>query len=198
MKARDRQACLRPGGPKFTPLHLSKQPADFDSVLREQPADPLRPDGGTISIERIRDLIPHAGSMCLLERVVRYDDTSIDCETRSHLDANNPLRRNGRLSCLCGIEYAAQAMALHGALGSNPELAEASSTPGNHGDGPRHGFLASVRDTRASQSDLDAVADTLKVKARLEFGDASRVIYSFRLLAGEQELLSGRAAVVLG
>lgn len=69
-----------------------------------------------IGASRIRELIPHAGAMCLLERVIEYDDASICCEARSHLDVDNPLRHNGRLSTLCGIEYAGQAMALHGAL----------------------------------------------------------------------------------
>jgi len=77
-----------------------------------------RPTSTAIDAGSIRELIPHAGTMCLLEHVVAFDDTSIRCETRSHLDVNNPLRYKGRLSSLCGIEYAAQAMALHGALKS--------------------------------------------------------------------------------
>ena len=36
--------------------------------------------------------------------------------TRSHLDPDNPLRRGDALSALHLVEYAAQAMAAHGAL----------------------------------------------------------------------------------
>ena len=58
-------------------------------------------------------LIPHQGTMCLLDTVERWDDTSITCTTASHRDATNPLRRDNQLEAICGLEYAAQAMAVH-------------------------------------------------------------------------------------
>ncbi len=85
-----------------------------------------------IDAERIRKLVPHAGNMCLLERVVACDAASIRCETRSHLDQSNPLRRNGHLASICAIEYAAQAMALHGAL-TAPGHIGALTAPGHIG-----------------------------------------------------------------
>jgi predicted hotdog family 3-hydroxylacyl-ACP dehydratase len=147
--------------------------------------------------------------MCLLEHVVAYDDTSICCETRSHLDAGNPLRYKGRLSSLCGIEYAAQAMALHGALKTGAfgtsALKSGAATAASDGRaqlsdpaGARHGFLASVRDTRISRRYMDDLNCPLSVNAVLEFDDASRVIYAFSVKAGDAPLVSGRAAVVLG
>src|ERR1700684_857491 len=54
--------------------------------------------------------------MCLLESVLRWDATRIECRTATHRDTDNPLRSHGRLGCACGVEYAAQAMAVHGAL----------------------------------------------------------------------------------
>ena len=39
---------------------------------------------------------------------------AIRCVARGHRDADNPLRAGGELPALCGIEYAAQAMAAHG------------------------------------------------------------------------------------
>jgi hypothetical protein len=60
--------------------------------------------------------IPHQGSMCLLAAVVDWSADGISCRAVSHADPANPLRAEGRLGAANGIEYAAQAMALHGAL----------------------------------------------------------------------------------
>ena len=142
-----------------------------------------------INVERIRELVPHTGKMCLLERVVACDAASIRCETRSHLDRANPLRRDGHLSSVCAIEYAAQAMALHGALNATPPS-------GASGD-VRHGYLASVRDMRCHTHSLDEHTAELIVSAKLIFDESSRMIYSFAVAAGETELVTGRAAVIL-
>jgi predicted hotdog family 3-hydroxylacyl-ACP dehydratase len=61
-------------------------------------------------------LIPHQGSMRLLERVISWDEDHILCETGAHLLAGNPLRRDGRLSAVTAIEFAMQAAAVHGGL----------------------------------------------------------------------------------
>ena len=65
---------------------------------------------------RILELIPHKGTMCLLDEAVGWSDAKITCRARSHLSPDNPLRRNGGLAGLCGIEYGLQAAALHGAI----------------------------------------------------------------------------------
>ena len=64
--------------------------------------------------------IPHQGSMCLLDYVEAWDRERIRCRASSHRAADNPLRAYGRLGAACGIEYAAQAMAVHGALLAPP------------------------------------------------------------------------------
>ena len=152
---------------------------------------------GPIDIDRIRELVPHAGKMCLLERVLEYNDLSIRCETISHLDPDNPLRYKGHLSGICGIEYAAQAMALHGTLKSPQASPHPEQTAGPAATSVRHGYLASVRDVCCSARYLDAFATPLIVGAELVFEDSSRVIYSFTIEAGDTELITGRAAVVL-
>ena len=151
-----------------------------------------------ISIERIRELVPHAGDMCLLERVVAYDAVSISCETHSHLDQANPLRRDGHLSSVCAIEYAAQAMALHGALTApgNTGASNAAAPRNALGIG-RRGYLASVRDMRCHTPYLEQHIGALTVNAQLLFDETSRMIYSFTVAAGGAKLVSGRAAVVL-
>ena len=60
--------------------------------------------------------IPHQGSMCLLDEVIEWTSVNIRCRSESHHREDNPLRAHGRLGAACGIEYAAQAMAVHGAL----------------------------------------------------------------------------------
>ena len=135
---------------------------------------------------RIRRLIPHCGTMCLLDRVTAWDAKNIQCRAVSHRDSGNPLRRNGRLSAICGVEYAAQAMALHGALNRN------------RGQSQRAGYLASLRNVACHVADLATSGAELTVEAKLLLGDGNRVIYAFRVHCNRTPLVSGRAAVVLG
>jgi predicted hotdog family 3-hydroxylacyl-ACP dehydratase len=132
----------------------------------------------------IARLIPHSGTMCLLDGVSAWDDTSIRCTAVSHRDPDNPLREAGRLAAVCGVEYAAQAMAVHGGLASG-------------GKRPAAGYLASVRDLTCNAGRLDDVAEDLIIEAEKLMGEGSSVIYGFTVRAGTRELLSGRAAVVI-
>ena len=147
-----------------------------------------------IGIDRIRELVPHAGTMCLLDRVVEFSVDSIRCETDSHTDPGNPLRRNGHLSGICAIEYAAQAMALHAALGS----AGAATARATNPDPAHHGYLVSVRDIRCHIRRLDCVTSTLEVCADRIYGDAAGLIYTFAVTAARTALVTGRASVVPG
>src|SRR5690606_38662745 len=97
--------------------------------------------------------LPHPGSMCLLDAVTDWDAQHIRCTASSDRAADNPLRAHDRLGAACGIEYAAQAMAAHGAL-----LAAADSAP-------RAGYLASVRGVDLHVERLDDVAADLDVEA---------------------------------
>ena len=132
----------------------------------------------------IAALIPHAAPMCLLDELLAWDAESIRCLTRSHRDATNPMRQSDELATLCGIEYAAQAMALHGRLTAQATTARA-------------GYLASVRDVTCHVARLDQLEDDLLIEARKLMGDEARVVYGFSLWAGRRELLEGRAAVIL-
>ncbi|AFQ47122.1 hotdog family protein [Burkholderia cepacia] len=131
--------------------------------------------------------IPHDGAMCLLDRVEAWDAASIRCSATSHRDPHNPLRSRGRLASVCGIEYAAQAMAVHGALVC-AQQAHAR---------PCVGYLASVRNVDACVDRLDTFDLPLTVDAERISGDGRSVLYAFALRCGERVLLSGRAAVML-
>ncbi|HEX7128864.1 MAG TPA: phosphotransferase, partial [Rhodanobacteraceae bacterium] len=63
-----------------------------------------------------QDLIPHQGTMCLLDAVLGYDAMRIHAASATHAGADNPLRADGRLHAVALCEYGAQAMAVHGAL----------------------------------------------------------------------------------
>ncbi len=133
----------------------------------------------------IARMIPHAGAMCLLDGVVRWDSAQIRCVSRTHRDTENPLRADGQLSAVCGIEYAAQAMAVHGGL------------VGKFGSKPNAGYLVSLRDVIYRKSRLDNLDDDLIVDAERLIADQSTVIYQFKLWVGVVEVLSGRATVML-
>src|ERR1700688_310528 len=92
-------------------------------------------------------LIPHAGAMCLLERVSFWNERSIQCVAVSHRDPSNPLATDGHLGAACGVEYAAQAMAVHGGLS------------GVTGERPKAGYLMSLRGLTLHRLYLDDLDD---------------------------------------
>jgi predicted hotdog family 3-hydroxylacyl-ACP dehydratase len=132
----------------------------------------------------IAALIPHAGAMCLLDSVLAWDATTIACLASSHRAVGNPLAVDGRLDAVCGVEYASQAMAVHGGLICD-------------GGRPAAGYLASLRDVTCSVERLDVLEGDLLVTAELLIADAARVIYRFSLTCDAKPVLSGRAAVVI-
>jgi predicted hotdog family 3-hydroxylacyl-ACP dehydratase len=130
--------------------------------------------------------IPHAGSMCLLAHCEHWDEREIVCSATSHRDPGNPLRSDSGLLAPAAIEYAAQAMALHGALVAPP------------GHPPAPGYLASVRGVRLLRPRLDDAPTPLQVRAERLAGDVTQILYRFSVSDGAGELLAeGRATVVL-
>lgn len=160
-------------------------PHKLNPVMDARTGADTFPDFAMHSKAEISRLIPHAGAMCLLDGVMRWDAAHIRCVSRSHRDKDNPLRAGDELPALCGIEYAAQAMALHGGLA------------GMTGGKPRAGYLVSLRDVVCLQRRLDDLDGDLIVDAEQLMGDQGRVIYRFTLRVGAVEVLSGRATVVL-
>ena len=130
--------------------------------------------------------IPHQGSICLLDCVEAWDRQRIRCRASSHRAAGNPLRAYGRLGAVCGIEYAAQAMAAHGALLAPPDSS-----------GARVGYLVSVRGTRLQVPRLDDIAADLVVEATCITRSENNILYQFGVSAAGRALLDGRAAIVL-
>lgn len=133
---------------------------------------------------QIRALIPHAGSMCLLETVARWDDAAIECRSRSHGDPDNPLRHAGRIGAVCGIEYCLQAMAVHGAL-----IAAAAQPVG---------YLVRVGDARFDIEFLDELGAELVARAELMQSLDRGYSYRFSLTGDDPRRgLQGRATIAL-
>jgi predicted hotdog family 3-hydroxylacyl-ACP dehydratase len=134
--------------------------------------------------------IPHQGRMCLLDQVLAWDAQHIRCSTGTHRARDNPLRSHDRLGIASGIEYAAQAMALHGALASAALGANARAAS-------RVGLLAGVRDVRLHVLRLDDIEADLLCEVTLLAGDNRTALYEFALRDQDKSLLGGRASVVL-
>lgn len=131
-------------------------------------------------------LIPHQGSMCLLERVADWTEQGIRLQTSTHRSPDNPLRAHGRLRAIHLCEYGAQAMAVHGAL-----LAQ------SRGERAAPGMLVSLRSVSLACERIDDLPGDLTIEAQCLQASATSQQYSFRVLHAGQELASGRAAVVL-
>jgi predicted hotdog family 3-hydroxylacyl-ACP dehydratase len=141
----------------------------------------------------IESRIPHRGRMCLLDEVIAWSAARVSCRSSTHREADNPLRAYGRLGIACGIEYAAQAMAVHGALVAASSAADRGAPLSGP---PAAGFLAAVRDVRFHSLRLDDVQGDLICDAARMAGDASTALYEFELRSEAALLLRGRATVV--
>jgi predicted hotdog family 3-hydroxylacyl-ACP dehydratase len=130
--------------------------------------------------------IPHQGSMCLLDYVESWSEETILCRSSSHRTAANPLRSHGQLGAACGIEYAAQAMAVHGAL-----LAPQGSMA------PQVGYLVSARGTALYVARLDDIVDELDIEAECLTRNDNNILYRFSISAAGRLLLEGRATVIV-
>ena len=143
-------------------------------------------------IPPLEHLLPHTGRMRLIDRLVAYDEERIVCESDSHSADDHPLAENGVLSIVCGLEYGAQAMAIHGALlaGAAPRESAASGKV-------RHGYLVAASDLHWKVERLDRCIGPLIIEAISEFRSGNQVAYRFELRADQRPVLTGRASVLL-
>lgn len=155
----------------------------------------------TLVQAQIAALIPHSGTMCLLQTLDAWDKQHIVCRADNHRDPHNPLRTRSGLLATAAIEYAAQAMALHGAL-----IGQACGAPATPG------YLASARGVQLHVLRLDDLPppaqttdthdthdapDALRIEATRTAGDARQILYTFQISHAGQPVADGRAAVVL-
>lgn len=132
------------------------------------------------------NLIPHRGAMCLLESVEKWDEGHIVCRTTSHRRLDNPLRDDSGLRALCGIEYGAQAMAVHAAL-----------LRGLSGPGCLSGVLVSARDVMTTRSHLDDLPAPLVILATLLSTHDQGSICDILLTGDGRTVMTGRLSVMV-
>ena len=127
-------------------------------------------------------LVPHAGSMLLIDEVLTWNREQITTRCLSHQNPAHPLRLNGQLSALHLIEYGAQTMAVHCGLLT----------------GRAHpGFLAAVRAAHFYVDDLDLVKDALIIQATAELQLEKGAVYHMLISDIHNTLLlDARATVV--
>ncbi|MBP1473032.1 hypothetical protein J7I44_01895 [Frateuria sp. MAH-13] len=130
-------------------------------------------------------LIPHAGSMCLLDTVLDWDADTIHATSDGHTLADHPLRGTDGLHAVHLAEYGAQAMAVHGALRARAQGVETA----------RPGMLVSLREVRLAVEHVPADG-RLDVHAQCLYADDAGAQYAFRVEHGGRLLASGRAAVI--
>ncbi len=138
-----------------------------------------------IGRDELAALIPHKGTMCLLDEVVHWDRQCIECVSFSHRREDNPLRYEGRIDAVHAVEYGAQAMAVHGGLLAREQ-----------GRSLKPGYIAALRDINISRSRLDSIAEPLQVSARQLMAAGGNLVYRFEVRAGEELVASGRVTVI--
>lgn len=119
-------------------------------------------------------LIPHAGSMCLLQAVLQYTDHRIVCRANSHTERQHPLRVDDRLGAVVAVEYAAQAMAVHSALRQQADQANPMTEV-------RPGYIGAIRALHLWVTRLDDLAGDLLIFAEHQAGDAAHALYAFEV-----------------
>ncbi|MCK4864627.1 MAG: hypothetical protein KAT06_04305 [Gammaproteobacteria bacterium] len=138
-----------------------------------------------IEHEELCSLIPHSFDMCLLDHAESWDENNIVCHSSSHLLDTNPLRRENSLSSIHLLEYAAQAMAVHGGLHNREQGLQMTE-----------GYLAALRDIKINLCELDNLQTNLRIEANKILSQGGNMIYNFTVSTADTELVSGRATVV--
>lgn len=130
----------------------------------------------------IEQLIPHRGTMCLIDRLLEVDDESVVAELRVPADAL--FGDATGVPAWVGVEYMAQTVA-----------AWAGSRARGRGAEPSIGFLLGTRRYQADTARFDAGA-VLRVEARCELlGDNGLGMFACRILQQDQVLATANISV---
>jgi len=111
----------------------------------------------------VRELVPHAGDMVLLSRVLSHDEQETVCESR--VDDLALFRDDrGNVPAWIGLEIMAQCIAVHGGLAGRVA-----------GERPRIGLLVGSRRVRFHRPEFRA-GRTLRARARRTWGQATGLV----------------------
>lgn len=137
---------------------------------------------------QIATLLPHQGSMFLLDRVTRFDRNEIECRATSHRDADNPLRHDNRLPAHVAIEYAAQAAGVHGGLLNQQMNPHAPA---------QMGYLAVISNLHWQVERLDDLPGELAVHARRTAVTPGGRAYRVEIRHGGGPIMTGDLVIAL-
>lgn len=87
---------------------------------------------------------------------------------------------------IAGLEYAAQAMAVH--VGLTTDISERNASVG---------YLGAVRDLQVHCRTFQQFAENLTIKANVLLQQSMSFIYAFSISARETTLLEGRASIFI-
>jgi predicted exporter/predicted hotdog family 3-hydroxylacyl-ACP dehydratase len=133
----------------------------------------------------LSSLIPHQGAMCLLERLIEWDEQRAVLETDTHRSPTNPLLTADKLRAIHLCEYGAQAIAVHGALRTQA------------GERPAPGMLVSLREVKLARDYVHDLPSSLRVEAECLHADRTHLQYRFSVTHCGEVLAAGRAVVML-
>lgn len=128
--------------------------------------------------------LPHSGSMRLLDSVMSHTVSTIDCQAGNPND--NPLKRGNKVPVWAALEYAAQALALHGLLNAknsaaNPVIITA--------------FVVSIKHMFCFAGSLGDTGKPLQVSARIVATQPGAASCEFILVNDDKPLALGQFSV---
>lgn len=133
--------------------------------------------------DQLEPLLPHAGAMLMIDSVEAFDEERISCLSERHQATDNPLYRDGRLAALHGIEFAAQAAAIHGGLLSKERKAPLR-------------VLAAVRKANFSRPWLDELPGPLRIVSTIVMLDPKAAVYQASVTHLATELATMRLTLM--
>ena len=145
--------------------------------------------------QEIEQRLPHAGTMSLLDEIIAADETTLTAQAVSHRDADNPLRIDGKIAMVNGVEYAAQAMAVHGSL----MLEKRQAVNKEQLEVPQ-GYIATLRNIELNVPyfpEADSSSEPLLIKVAQLMSDVNGFTYQFDIHCEQKLLISGRITVFL-
>lgn len=140
-----------------------------------------------IDHQGICDLIPHTGSMCLLDTVTAWDQGSIRCTAISHRQISNPFIDSAgyAMSSAILVEYGAQAAAVHAGL----------LQQGMAGNGTA--YIGAVKNLKFHHKKVSRDIETLLVTAQCELNSREGAIYTIECGDDSDVIISARIVLVL-
>lgn len=136
-----------------------------------------------VSREAWAALIPHAGAMALLDKVIHCNGTMLHAIGERLTPHEHPLISPAGLHAVHLAEYGAQAAAVHGALLGEREM--------------RAGRLVSLRDVQLAVEHVDLSKGCLDIHAERLLADERGAHYAFKVEQRGCQLASGRILVMV-